>query len=128
MKYSLDISIFLKRFLVFPILLFSSISVHCSFKKALSLLAYSLELCISWVNLSLSALSFTSLFFLTICKNASDNHFVILHFYIFGVVLVTASCTMLLTSVHSSSYTLFTRFKPLNLFVASNVWPKVKRY
>ena len=33
--------IFLKRTLVFPILLFSSISLHCSFKKAfLSLLAF----------------------------------------------------------------------------------------
>ena len=39
--------IFLKRSLVFPIPLFSSASLHCSFKKAfLSLLGYSLELCI----------------------------------------------------------------------------------
>ena len=39
MKYSIDISVFLKRFLVFLILLFSSVSFHCSFKKAcLSLL------------------------------------------------------------------------------------------
>ena len=39
--------IFLKRSLVFPIPLFSSASLHCSFKKVfLSLLGYSLELCI----------------------------------------------------------------------------------
>ena len=40
MKCSLDISNFLKRSLVFSILLFSSISLHCSLKKAfLSFLA-----------------------------------------------------------------------------------------
>ena len=39
--------VFLKRYLVFPILYFSFISFHCSFKKAfLSLLAILWELCI----------------------------------------------------------------------------------
>ena len=40
-------------------------------------------------------------------------------FFSFGMVLVTASCTMLQTSIHSSSGTLFTRSDPLNLFVTS---------
>ena len=38
--------IFLKRSLVFPILLFSSISLHWSLRKAFLSLCYSLELCI----------------------------------------------------------------------------------
>ena len=61
--------IFLKRFLVFPILLFSSISLHCSFKKAfLSLLVILWNSAFSWVDLSLSASPFPSLLSLAICK------------------------------------------------------------
>jgi len=41
MKCSLDISNFLEEIsVVFPILLFSSISLHCSFKKAFSIWVY----------------------------------------------------------------------------------------
>ena len=36
-------------------------------------------------------------------------------------VLITASCTMLWTSVHNSSCTLCTRSNPMNLFVTSTV-------
>ena len=36
----------------------------------------------------------------------SDNHFAMLHFFFFGMVLVTAYCTVLQISVHSSSGTL----------------------
>ena len=42
----LIIPIFLKQSLVFPSLLFSSISLHCPFKKSLISLCYSLDLCI----------------------------------------------------------------------------------
>ena len=60
---------FLKRFLVFLILLFSSISLHCSFKEAfLSLLAILWKSEFSWVYLSLSPLPFTSLLSSAICK------------------------------------------------------------
>ena len=52
--------IFEKRFLVFPILLFSSTSLHCSFKKAFLSPCYSLELCIQFGVSSLSPLLFTS--------------------------------------------------------------------
>ena len=56
--------IFLKRSLVFPILLFSSISLHWLLKKAfLSLLAILWNSAFSWVYLSLSPLPFTSLLF-----------------------------------------------------------------
>ena len=58
MKCSLDISNFLEEIsVVFPILLFSSISLHCSFKKAfLSLLAILRNSAFIWVYLSPSLL------------------------------------------------------------------------
>ena len=48
-------------------------------------------------------LLFASLRSSAICKTSSDNHFAFMHFFFFGIVLFTASCTMLRTSVHSSS-------------------------
>jgi len=99
--------IFLKRSLVFPILLFSSSSLHYSLKKAfLSPLAVLWNSAFSWVYHSLSPLPFASLFFSAICKASSDNHFVFLHLLFLGMVLVTTSCTVLQTSVYSSSGTL----------------------
>ena len=54
--------IVLKRSLVFPILLFSSISLHCSLKKAfLSLLATLWNSAFRWIYLSFSTLPFASL-------------------------------------------------------------------
>ena len=54
--------ILLKIFLIFPLLLFSSISLHCSLKKAfLSLLAILWNSAFFWVYLFLSPLPFTSL-------------------------------------------------------------------
>ena len=71
--------IFLKRSLVFPILLFSSISLHWSLKKAfLSLLAILWISGFKWVYLSLSSLPLVSLLFWAICKASSDNHFAFL--------------------------------------------------
>ena len=68
--------IFLKRSLVFPILLFSSISLHWSLRKAfLSLLAVLWNSAFRWVYLSLYPLPFASVLFLAICKTSSDNHF-----------------------------------------------------
>ena len=61
--------------------------------------------------------------FLSSCKASSYNHFAFLHFFFpLGMILVTTSCTMLWTSVHSFSGTLSTRSNPLNLFVTSTVW------
>ena len=52
MKYSIGIS----KFLVFPILLFSFISLHCSLRKSfLSFLALLLNSAVSWVFLFLSS-------------------------------------------------------------------------
>ena len=73
--------IFLKRSLVFPILLFSSIYLHCSFNKSsLSLLAILWNSAFIWVYLSLSLFPFASLLFSATCKASSDNHFTFLYF------------------------------------------------
>ena len=72
MKYSLDISNFLRNF---PILLLSSISLHCSFKKAfLSFLAILWNSAFSWVYLSLSPLPLASLLSSVICKASLGFH------------------------------------------------------
>ena len=63
-SYELGI-INLKRFLVFPILSFSSISLHCLLRKSfLFLLAILWNSAFRWVYLSLSLLPFSSLLFL----------------------------------------------------------------
>ena len=114
--------IFLKRSLVFPILLFSSISLHWSLRKAfLSLCAILWNAAFKWFCLYFSPLPLTSLLFSAICKASSDNHFAFVHFFFLGMVLITASCTMSQTSVHSSSGTLSIRSNPLNLFVTSTI-------
>ena len=68
--------IFLKRCLVFPILLFSSISLHWSLRKAfLSLLAILWNSAFRWEYLFFSPLLLASLLFTAICKASSDNYF-----------------------------------------------------
>ena len=57
------------------------------------------------VYLSFSPFLLASLLFTAIYK-ASDNHFVFLHFFFWGMVLIPVSCTMSQISVHSSSGTL----------------------
>ena len=115
MKCFLGISNFLKRSLVFSILSFSSISLHWSLRKAfLSLLSLLWSSGFRWIYLSfLLAFHFSS-FLSYICKASSDNQFAFLHFFFLGMVLITTSCTMLQTSVHSSSGILFIRSNPLN--------------
>ena len=99
--------IFLKRSLIFPILLFSSVSLHYSLKKALlSPLAILWNSAFSWAYLSLSPLPFASLLFSAICQAYSDNHVAFLHFFFFGMVLITASWTTLRTSLSIVLHTL----------------------
>ena len=87
--------IFLKRSLVFPVLLFSSISLHWSLRKSFSsLLAILWNSAFKWVYLSFSPLPFTSLLFTAVCKASSDSHFAFLHFFFLGMVLLPVSCTM----------------------------------
>ena len=72
-----------------------------------------------WVYLSFSPLLLASLLFTATCKASSDSHFAFLHFFFLGMVLITASCTVSQTSLHSSSGTLSIRSAPLNLFLTS---------
>jgi len=68
--------IFLKRSLVFPILLFSSMSLHWSLRTAfLSLLAILWNSSFRWVYLSFSPLLFAFLLFTAIYKASSDSYF-----------------------------------------------------
>ena len=101
--------ILLKRSLVFPILLFSSVSLHWSLRKAfLSLLAILWNSAFRWVSF-LSFFAFSVSSFSAICKACLDNHFTFLPFFFLGLILITASCTMSQTSVfqtHSSLDTL----------------------
>ena len=71
--------IFLKRSLVFPILLFSSISLHWSLRKAFLSLLILWNSAFKWVYLSFSCLPFASLLFTAICKASWDNYFAFLH-------------------------------------------------
>ena len=108
--------IFLKRSLVFAVLLFSSIYLHCSFKTAfLSLLAILWISTFSWLWFPLSSLPFISFF--SCLWSLLRHHFAFLHFIFFGMLLVTVSCRMLRTSVYRSSGTLSTWSNPLNLFI-----------
>ena len=99
----------LKRSLVFPILLFSSISLHWSLRKTLLFLLF---FAILWNSafrcfyLSFSPLLFASLLFTAMCKASPDSHFAFLHFFSMGMILIPVSCTMSRTSFHSSSGTL----------------------
>ena len=80
--------IFLKRSLVFPILLFSSSYLHWSLRKAfLSLLAILWNSAFNWVCLSFSPLLFASLLFTAICKTSSDSHLLFFSFLFLGVGL-----------------------------------------
>ena len=114
--------IFCKRSLVFPILLFCSISLHWSLRKAfLSLLAILWNSAFKWLCLSFPPFSFTYLLFSAICKASSDNHFAFAFLFFLGMVLITASFTMSQSSIHSSSGTLSIRSNPLNLFASFSV-------
>jgi len=74
--------VFLKRSLVFQIILFSSISLHWSLRMAfLSFLAILWNSAFRWIYFSFSPLPLTSLLLSAICKPSSDNYFALLHFF-----------------------------------------------
>ena len=98
----------LKRSLVFPLLLFSSISFHCSLRKVFLFLLAILWNAAFWqICLSFSPLPFASLLFSAICKPFSDNHLAFLHFFFLEMVLITTSYTMLWTMRRSMPFHLF---------------------
>jgi len=99
--------IFLKRSLVLPFLLLSSISLHWLLRKAfLSLLAILWNSTFRYLYLFFFHWLFTSLFLTAVCKASSDSNFAFLHIFFLEMVLIFVSCTMLQTSVCSSSDTL----------------------
>ena len=113
--------IFLKRSLIFPILLFSSISLHWSLRKAfLSLLAILWNSAFKRVYLSFSPLAFTFLLFTAICKASPDSHFAFLHFFSVGMVLIPVSCTVSRTSFHSSKICMEPEKSP----AAKTIWER----
>ena len=123
MKYSLGISHFLEEISsLSPSIVFLYFFALITGEGFLIPLAILWNSAFRWVYLSFSPLPFASLLFSAIYKAFSENHFVFLHFFFLGMVLITASCTMSRTSVHSSSGTLSIRYNPLNLFVASTVY------
>ena len=112
--------VFLTSSPVFAVVLFSSVSLRCSFKKAfLSLLFSGTRHSAGCI---FSPLPSTSLLFSAIWKPSSDDHVALLHFSFLGMVLLTASCTVWQTSVHSSSGTLSIGSNSLNLFLTSTVY------
>ena len=126
MRYSLDTSNFLEEisslypFYCFPLFLHT---VHWGRPSYLSLL-FSGTLISEYIFPFLPFFhffSFPSFLSLAICIASSDNHFPFLCFFFLGMVLVTASYTVLQTSVLSSSITLPPRSNPLNLFITSTV-------
>ena len=97
--------IFLKRSLVFPILLFSCFLALIAEEGFIFSPCYSLELCI---QMGISFLfyftfSFSSFPYLAGCKASSDSHFACLHSFFLGMVWITASCIVSRNSVYSSS-------------------------
>ena len=84
-KFPLISLIILERSLVFPILLFSYISLHWSLRKAfLSFLAILWNSAFKWVYLSFSPFPVASLVSIAICKASSDKHFAFLHLFFRG--------------------------------------------
>ena len=115
--------IYFKTSLVFPILLFSSISLHWSLRKAfLTLLAMLWNSALRWVYLSFSPLLFVFLLFTAICKASPDSHFAFFYFFILRMVFIPFSCIMSQTSIHSSSGTLSIRSSPLNWYKFTNLF------
>ena len=104
MKYSLGISNFLEEISC----LSHSIVFLCFFaliteEGFLISPCYSLELCIQMSISFLFSFAFHSSLFSAVCETSSENHFAFLHFFFLGMVLITASCTISQTSIHSSS-------------------------
>ena len=110
--------VFLKRSLIFPILLFPLLLFIFHWRRPSSLLSIFWNSAFSWVYLSPYPFLFASFLSSVMCKASSDNHFAFLHFLFWDGV----HCLLYLgASIHCSSGTLSTRSNLLNLFVTSTV-------
>ena len=121
MKCSVGISNFLEEIASLPILLFSSISLHWPLRKAFfSLLAILWNSAFKWVYLSFSSFLWL-LFFSQLFLRPPQTAILLLCISFWAMVLISVSCTMSETSVHSSSGTLSIGSSPLNIFLTSTV-------
>ena len=102
MKHLLVSLIFLMRSLVFPILLFSSISLHCSLKAYLSLLLFGTLHSDGYIFPFLLCLLL--LFFSQLFISFLKQPFCLAALLFLGMILVTASFTMLKVKVKSVSH------------------------
>ena len=106
-KCSLGVSNFLEEISSFShSLVFLYFFALITEKPFLPLLAFLWNSALRWKYLPFSPLPFASLPFSAICKAFWDNHFAFLHFFFLEMVLITASCTISWTSIHSCSGTL----------------------
>ena len=114
--------IFLKSSLVFPILLFPSVSLQWLLRKAfLSPLAILWNSAFRWVYLCFSPLPLALLLF-SYLYSLLRQPFCFFPFLFLGDGLDSCLlCTMSRTSIHSSSGTLSIKSSPLNLFLTSTV-------
>ena len=113
--------VFLKRSLVFPILMFSSISLHWSLRKAFYLSLQFFGTLHSNGNIFPFLLCFLLLFSQLFVKSPQTSILVFCISFFLGMVLICVSCTMSWTSIHISSDTLSITSSPLNLFLTSTV-------
>ena len=105
---------------IFPILLFSSISLYCSLRKVLFLLAILWNYSGVYIFPFSFAFNFSS--FLSYLWILFRQQFCLFAFLFPGDGLDhSVSCTMSWTSIHISSGTLSIRSNPLNLFVTSTI-------
>ena len=111
--------IFLKRSVVFHILLFSSISLHWSRRKPFFSLLILWNSAFKWVYLSFFPLLLASFLFSAICKTSSDNHFAFLHFFFlrWSWSLPPVQCQ----EPPSIFFRYSIRSNPFNLFVTSTL-------
>ena len=115
--------VFMKRSLFFLLMLFSSSFMHCSLIRlsCLWVLFFGM-LPLVGCNFPFS-LGFLLLFLLQLFEKVSwDNPFAFLLFFFFGMALFAASCTVLWTSIHSSSGALLTSHNLLNIWVTSTAY------
>ena len=82
----------------------------------------SLAICKASSDNHFAFLLFASPLSLAICKASSDNHFAFLLFFSFGLLLFTASYTIVCNSIHNSSCTLSTKSNSFNLFINSTAY------
>ena len=121
------VSVIFLRSLVFPILMFSSMSLHCFLGRLsyLSLLFFGTLHSDAYIFPFL--LCFSLLFFSQLFVRPPHTAFLLLlHFFSMGMVLIPVSCTMSRTSVHSFSGTLSIRSSLIGSYVPPCYLPAVK--